>query len=417
MTVLTSHLLARAAARHLGERAAAPTFAFSVVYLNFSPVAYRGFQLETVQSFFACMAAAFGLRALSTSEDHETSMQSPCDARGAIGNCFWLGLFAGVAAMLKPTAAAVAGAFVFVLLARRRPMLKLAIATVVGFLIAPVLVFVWAWRAGLLPDMLPLFHEISLYANGTPMDAADWIKPVVAAIVAGFPFIVAWICRTGAVPAARLNQSSCYLQFTLIWLVLELAGVILQRRMYTYHFLPLAPPMAMLFGYFCGGRRARAYAVAFVPILLLSLAHSRGDWAVLLSTGPRNLPQSDYLLAHATPADTVVGDPIERLLMETRLRAGSRYGHLFYFCNHDEAPLEYGRRFLEDLDRNKPTWAVFRIDRIAHRTLQAAEQTLLSERPRREANFFAAWEQIDAYLSAHYQPVAQAGEMTIFRRK
>jgi hypothetical protein len=414
MTLLAAWLLAREAKRFLGEGAVRPAFAFGLVFLNFSPAAYRGFQLETVQCFFACIAGAFALRALSIDPDSEADRRH---AKALLANCFLAGLLAGIAAMFKPTAAAVAGALMLGLLfgnSRRASSIAFAL---LGLLVAPLLVFVWIWRAGLLSDMPPLFREISLYGSGTPIVPADWIKPALAIIVAAFPLLIARICRSGSQPVSPPAQKGQFLLFTSAWLVLEALGILLQRRMYIYHFLPLAPPLALLFGWACLGRRPGVYAIALAPILLISLVQSRGDFSILLKSGIANLPESDYLLAHASPGDSVVGDPLERVLMETHLRCGARYAHLFYFMNHDDAPLEYVGRFIEDINRNQPKWAVFRTDSAAHRLMQCRGQPMLSENPRRKANFLAAWARIDRYLAEHYQPVAQAGEMTIYQRR
>ena len=37
-------------------------------------------------------------------------------------------------------------------------------------------------------------------------------------------------------------------------------------------------------------------------------------------------------------------------------------------------------------------------------------------RPVRRANYFAAWEQIEAHLAAHYTPVTTVGDVIIYRR-
>jgi hypothetical protein len=332
-------------------------------------------------------------------------------------DCFLVGLFGGLAAMLKPTGAAVAGAFAVTLLISRPRRMYRIIVSLAGVMIAPALVFVWTWRAGLLGDMPPLFHEISLYGSGTPILPIDWMKPIIALLVAGLPFIFVKICRTGAPAGNEPHGGKSLLIFAVTWFVLELVGVLLQRRMYIYHFLTLAPPLALLFAMASRDRRAGVYAIALTPILLLSLLHTRSDFAILAQGTVPNLPESDYLLTHAAPSDEVVGDPLERVLMETHLRCGARYAHLFYFVNHDEAPLEYVGRFIEDLDRNQPAWAVFRTDSLAHRRMQCIGQPMLSENPRRKANFLAAWSRIDAYLDEHYSPVARAGEMTIYHRR
>jgi hypothetical protein len=309
----------------------------------------------------------------------------------------------------------VAGAVMAALLSQARAGWRGIFATMAGLLILPVCVLLWVWHAGLMAELPPLFQEIALYGSGTPIVAEDWIKPALAIVVAGLPFLAIRICRSGAEVVKRPRERPVVM-FTVVWLILEVVGVMLQKRMYIYHFLPIAPPLAVLFGMVGLGRRPAAYIVALAPLMVLSFAHSVGDFASL-QHGIRNKPESDYLLAHAIPGDRVVGDPIERILMETQLRCGSRYAHLFSMFKHDDAPAEYGPRFLDDLEQNRPEWAVFRTDRQNNRLIQCVTQSMLSENPRRKAAFLAAWTKIDSYITEHYTPAAQVGEMTIYRRR
>jgi hypothetical protein len=404
MTLMGAAMLAGATGDS-GRSANPATFLFALTFLNFSPIAYRGFQLETVQTFFACVSAYAAIRALA----------APGLARYVV-----VGLFAGLAATIKPTGAAVAAAFLFTLLFHRRRFFVALIPVALAALVPATLVLAWTWHAGLLPEMPDLLREISLYASQTPLTAQDLAKPLLAVIIGGAPFLLVRAAR----PASATTENKAALRptitFALAWLVLEALGVLAQRRMYAYHFLPLAAPLAVLFGIACrrgGGRSARACAAALAPVLLLSLLWSKEDLAALAGRGVARLPESEWLLAHAAPGDTVVGDPIERLLMETGLACGSRYAHLFYFGNHDAAPLAYGRRFLDDLEERKPAWAVFATDRDTRHKRAAESLTIYALRPIRKANFFTAWEEIEAHLAAHYAPVVTVGDVTIYRRR
>jgi hypothetical protein len=405
MTLVAAWLLAAGISCALHKSARQATFAFAVVFLNFSLVAYRGFQLETIQCFFASLAGGIAMVCIN-----------PNSPRPRVILCLLTGLFAGAAAMLKPTGGAVAAAFILTLVFSTPRQLRSIPATIAGLLVVPGLVLLWTIRAGLLGDMPALLHEIALYGSGTPIVGADWIKPFVVLVVGGLPFLFVRICRTG-VNTQSPSPSRSLVLFAWSWLLLELAGVVLQKRMYIYHFLPLAMPLAVLFGIACRNRRPLVYAIALAPIVLLSVFQTKSDFAILIKSGIPNLPESDYLLAHAGPGDTVVGDPLERVLMETHLRCGARYAHLFYFMNHDDAPLQYVHTFLADLDRNQPQWAVFRTDSQTHRLMQCRGQTMLSENPIRKDNFLTAWHEIDIYLETHYTPVANAGEMTIYKRR
>jgi hypothetical protein len=166
-----------------------------------------------------------------------------------------------------------------------------------------------------------------------------------------------------------------------------------------------------------GGRRPGAIVAALAPLVVVSVIANVPEYRSLWARGPRTLGASDYLRAHAAPGDAVAGDGIERLLIETKLRCGTRYAHLFYFANHDAAPIEFGGRFLDDLERNRPAWAVFEADRAAHRLRQAADLPMYARRPVRRDNFLKAWERIDAYVAANYDAVAEVEGETIYRRR
>jgi len=412
MAIVAALLLARTAAHHLGPAAKTPALLFALVFLNFSPIAYRGFQLETVQTFFATLAAYFALT----------------DDRNATTHPLLAGLFAGLAAMIKPTGAAVAAAHALILLRHRQ--YRALLTLILGASIAPLAVTAWTWHAGLLPEIPTLLREISLYGSQTPLVPDDLFKPLCVLVIAGFPFLAIRIVRQSPTPvsvpqvavlrdlcATPPRQTATLLLFATTWLLLECLGVYAQKRMYAYHFLPLAAPLTLLFAAACRtGRSTPALAAAFAPILLLSLARTQYDLQTLLTRTSPNLPQSDYLLAHAAPTDTVIGDPIERLLMETHLRSGTRYAHLFYFANHDTAPTEYCDRFLADCERNHPTWAVFETNRAPHRLRQTQSLPMYTQRPQRAQAFLTACQKIDTYLATHYTPVTDLNGVTIYHR-
>jgi len=77
------------------------TLLFALIYLNFFRIVLTGFQLETVQVTAAIISACLALHALQ---------------RNGIWTSFGAGLAAGVAAMLKPSGLAIAGALPVALL-------------------------------------------------------------------------------------------------------------------------------------------------------------------------------------------------------------------------------------------------------------------------------------------------------------
>src|SRR4051812_35201024 len=96
LAVVSALLLGRAAARAFGEHARLATTLYALVYLNLNCAVFGGFQLETIQAFFAVLAACAALEAL---------------CGGASSDAFVVGLAAGCAMMVKPSGGAVLAAF------------------------------------------------------------------------------------------------------------------------------------------------------------------------------------------------------------------------------------------------------------------------------------------------------------------
>jgi len=425
MVYAAARALRTCATRTWGEGAGITAFWFTLVFLNFGPVAYRGFQLETIVTFFAIMGTRAGWCCIT---ENSHTQASPLPALHFPTHApFILGFCAGIAAMIKPTGGAVFGAFAITFLAQRK--WRAFIPATIGFLLPLLTVFAWTASAGLLPEMPSLWREISLYGSQTPLPITEFlIKSATIAVIAGFTLYAARRLGRGApitqpaTPTPQLfNQISALTLFVLTWLALECFGVYVQKRMYAYHFLPIAAPLALLCARMVAGFTAKPLGLlaAFAPIVALSLLWSRTDLKTLYTTGPAPLPESTYLLTNAAPGDRVVGDGIERLLMETHLRSGTRYAHLFYLANHDLAPAEYGARFLADMESNRPEWAIFESPEIwrQHRQLTIREMPLFAERPIRAQAYLQATDQIQTYIESHYTPQAQLGNKTIWKRR
>ncbi len=200
---------------------------------------FGGFQLETVQVFFAILAARSALIAMESDQ--------PADA-------FVAGLCAGCGAMFKPTGLAVLVPLAVGLIVvnwRRRRFARICAhlaATGVGVAIPLAVALIYLVGADLLHDMPSLWRQISTYASETAWATEDLIKPLVAACLIGFPMLVrGWICRRqrdGTATSARAYVRA----FAIAWLIAEAIGIVMQRRMYAYHFLPIIPPAALLFG-------------------------------------------------------------------------------------------------------------------------------------------------------------------------
>jgi hypothetical protein len=395
-------MLARSAARNVGEQARLPTLLAAVVYLNFSVGVFGGFQLETLQSFFAILAACAAMEAIR--------LRWMADA-------FVVGLAAGCAAMLKPTGLAPLGAFAVVMLVLRArplaPFARIAAATVLGLSIPAATVIIYLVSTDTLRDLPELYRQISLYASQTPLVwHEDVLKPITVLVLAGFAIVVrGWVQRRDATDPWPAHAQVI---FAIVWLVLELLGAVMQRRMYAYHFLPIAAPAALLFGMIPRRNDPVRLTAALAPVMILSLI---GSMEVLKHPQPTVLPVSRYLLERALPGDRVWQDSMPRLLLETGLRPGARYPIMFIFGNHDTAALEYTPLLLGDFEQRRPHYIILPTDVEAKLRVETSQCLHLMRSPVRAENFRHAWRQIEQYVKDRYTPEAQIGQETIWRRR
>ena len=395
-------MLARSAARNAGEQSRLPTLLAAVVYLNFSVGVFGGFQLETLQSFFAILAACAAMEAIR--------LRSIADA-------FVVGLAAGSAAMLKPTGLAPLGAFaivIFVLCARPLALcVRIAAATMLGLSIPAATVIIYLISTDTLRDLPGLYRQISLYASHTPLVwHEDILKPITVLVLAGFAIVVrGWVQRRDA---TEPRPAHAQVIFAVVWLVLELLGAVMQRRMYAYHFLPIAAPASLLFGMIPRPNQPIRLLAAMAPVMILSLI---GSVEVLNHPQPAVLPVSRYLLARALPGDRVWQDSMPRLLLETGLRPGARYPIMFLFGNHDTAALEYTPVLLHDLEQRRPRYIILPTDVEAKLRVETTQCLHLLRSPARAENFRHAWRQVQNYVRDHYTPEAEIGQETVWRRR
>lgn len=396
-------VLARAASRHIGPHAVLPVTLFAIVYLNFSAAVFGGFQLETIQLFFAVLGALAALEALTG--------DNPWDA-------FIVGLCAAVASMLKPTGLAVAGAFAVALIfsgrGARRTLVHLSMM-LLGVSIPIAAVVLYLVQSDILRDMPQLARQISTYAANSAWGIVDAFKPPTVAVILGFPFLIRW--RVFRHPRYRndVNVDRRTLVFAVTWLVLELIGVLIQRRMYAYHFLVILAPAALLFGMLPRRTALKPLAAGLLPVVILSVVYAT---VVVLYRDPhRSLSAAGlYLREHAQPGDAVWQDEMMRLLIETDLRPASRIPMAFLFTNYDDAPLDYSRIMLDDFERTRPKYILLRTrldERVAYLTGRIAE---LEQVTKRRENFVIAWHRIRQYVDQHYRPEATVGRETVYRR-
>ncbi|MBC7784821.1 MAG: glycosyltransferase family 39 protein [Burkholderiales bacterium] len=409
LTIATCLMLARTAGRCLGARAIVPVGVASAIWLNLPPVVYGPLQLETIQVFFVTQAACAGMELLKRR-----------DWRDAIV----LGLCAGIAMWAKPTAAAIIPAITLAVIvatgwtiAMRLRMLALI---AIGVMI-PTIICLWllmlTGMADALPDTIAQLRDYS--ANST----AEWIdalKPIFVLTILMFPVLVlGYIFRRDRVDRSALfvpqGESRAISLFIIAWLIMEMIGVIAQRRMYAYHFLVMGAPAAMLLGLFALRIRMISLGLALGPAAAISIACSVE--VLQRSDGQARMTEViGYLKSHAHAGQRVWMDDYPRLMVESTLRPGSRVPLTFLFANSDEAPQHFGGMILDDLDERRPEWLVLHRDPERYIHFYRHHMAEVAEIPQRGENFAAAWRRIDGYARSHYMVVERVDNIDILRR-
>ncbi len=386
MALLAAAVLARAAGQHVGRFAVWPTLLFAVVYLNFNYAVYTGFQLETIQAFFEALAGAAALEAMAGDDPFAA---------------FAAGLAAGVAAMAKPGGIGVAMALGICIC--RSPWKFFAM--MMGIAVPTLVTAYYMVESGAWPYLPGVLHDINRYASGTPIHADALVKVILAIAVLGFPF------------ALRLHRSlpkiTPLFRFALLWFFADFAAVLLQRRLYPYHFLPLACPAALLYG-MLPRPKMLAVALGLLPIAGLSLTWE-GCSLTQIHRGSQHTAVADFISAHTTPSDSVFADQIGRLLIETDRAPGARLGTFFYFVNDDAAPQQYCRVLLDDFRVRQPKYLVLSSD-WDNPIPGLANCNILRQCAQRRENFLTAWSEFRQYVHEHYVRETSIDGNTIERR-
>jgi hypothetical protein len=419
LSLATALSLGRTAARAVGAHARLPTVLFSLVFLNFTTAVFGGFQLETIQIVFTALAAGAGIEMI---------------LRRSAADGFVAGLCAGCGMMFKPTAGAVLIALAIAIVPSRfifdSPGRKAGdrsaggafhrltwpLTPFMGLAIPATTALLYLHTANLLQDMPALYQQISTYAQQSVFDLIELIKPLTALALLGFPILIrGFVFRRQNTPEMKSPAKTITL-FLIIWLAIETTGVILQRRMYAYHFLPMVPPAALLFGMLPRLNRPAVLAASLIPIALLSI-YQACNLIATTKPGEDRLPLSDYLSAHAKPGDAVWMDAWPRIVLETGLRPGSRLPFTFLFTNHDTAGLDYSAGMIEDFERIKPAYIILPMPLDRRLQYQIDFIPELNRRPLRRASYLAGWHCIEQYTHNHYEREAIVGNDAVYKRK
>lgn len=388
--------------RQVRPSAGYSTLLFALIYLNLSRIVMTGFQLETIQVAAAIVSACFALDALQ---------------RHGYGASFAAGLAAGVAAMLKPSGLAVAGALTLALLWQVgsiswRTILGQALALGLGVGLVVGANVAWVASTYLAGEMPELNRQIWLYASETPWRTALGYKTAIFFGLPLFPLAVRWLLTRQEARTHGWGAPLPIVVFACSWLLLEIAGVVLQRRMYAYHFLPIFAPAAVLYGLMPPTKRVVALFAGLMPALLLSLWFAAPK-LTRLSQASQTLGVSRYLMEHARPGSAIWGNRCERILIETNLRPGARLCFISPLANYDEGPIELGRILLRDLEQRRPEYIVWRaVEPLGLRGMEG----ILKLRPERLANYERALGDIWDYVLRHYRREIEIEGLVVYRR-
>jgi hypothetical protein len=333
------------------------------------------------------------------------------------------GMAAGMAMLVKPTGALVLVAFAAacVLTALNSPnraqQAGLLRSAVLGAALPALCAVAYLQASGQLQLIPAIAAQIAEYARNSSFAAQDLFRPIsVTALFAAAVLIRAWVYRREShrVDAPQVPQ---LWMFAVGWLVLEFVGVVTQRRMYAYHFLPLAAPAALVFAAIPRRNTFGQIAGVLAPPLVLSIW---GAADVIRASSDRrdNTPAVvEWLAARTLPGERVWRDITPQVLLRTDLRPASRIQLTFLFMNSDEAPLRFASTLVNDFRRTRPRYIVLPADIGAHVEFQTRSVFELYRIPKRAENFRSAWSTIADFVGANYAPAARIGDETIWERR
>ncbi len=390
------------------------TFAVAMVLLNHPRYLGCGFQIETPQVFFAAVCGWAAARVIA-------------EPKAGFGWSLVAGLAAGLAAMAKPTGLSVAGAYAVALTvvtfvqgrgSAGRWLLH-GLATLAGTLLVFGAVAWWTWSSGMMQYMPRTWHEISLYGSGTPW--AQVLVPKVPVLIA-LPLLPALGALAGRVFARSGGGSavSGAWVFALTWFALETVGVVLQKRAYSYQFLPLLAPAAVVAGLAASvatGKLGRLGLLGATAVLaLLGLAMTWAPYQRWFA-GEGDSQVAAYLQEHSTPDDALFADNVGRYAVLADRPVGARLGMMIHLINHDDAPKQFMDELLIDLEDRQPTYILLPAGgRQEEEIARWERQPILQKNPGRQRDYRDAWNRYLSYVDRHYVEETQLEGLSVLRR-
>ena len=396
-------ILAETAKRSFGRNAGLATLFFALVYLNFTRTVFGGFQLETFQIFFDCIAVFFLMECL------RSDRWIPALAAG---------MAAGCAAMFKPTGLTVLLAFAACRFAFPRPTFKQLFAIAAGVAIPAATALAYLIAADLLPDMPGLYRQITGYAANSAVGLPNLLKmPTVLCGLAVPMFFRFWLFRRRRVDTPRETYITTSQLFVFVWFCLEIIAVIMQRRMYWYHFIVLAPPAAMIFGMIPRALLAiDDLAACVMPLAILSIGAASDALDQLYKGAPRSLPAiiCSLTLRRAIVSGTKTPPAC---LLETNLQSGCALCADVSLRQHRRFAHIFSQQILADLTASRPKYIVLKIRLDSWVDYESRNIWDIEDRPMRRVNYVRAWKNISAYVKQNYVPIAHMDKDTIWERR
>jgi hypothetical protein len=391
------------------------TFAIAIATMNVTRMLTSGFQLETPITILTASAALCTLRA--TRAD-----------RRVFAWALLAGLFAGMAATFKPTGGAVAGACVCLCayLAWRGEMrraIQIALGGAAGLLVMLGVNLGWFTMLGVWPYLPEMMRELKAYADGTPWSQVFSVTALGHLMCIVGPAI--WLGAIALVKRSRVDALPSDLArtsavFAGCWLVIELIGLVMQKRGYAYHMLPIAVPATILCGLLVARFRIDWKLVA-VPIVILaawSVFTSIEKWNRTLDPEYRWSRAIDYVVQTTGPDDTIFGDPMGEMVVMADRKPGARLVQLIHFGNDHDAGRRFGDMVINDLEARQCTIVLLQHPAVLEKRKQAwEEQDILSRDPSRRVPFRAAWDRFVGYVQEHYTLERSDLDYQVWRRK
>jgi len=404
MAIATTVLIGHAAAI-VYRSSRWPTITIAAAWLGFPLAVFAAFKLEHVQILTGALSGLAFVR---------------CWKHRRGWDAFAVGLFAGLGTLAKPTSLSVlvgaAAAFAVWTQVPLRERIRLALWMLAGLSLPLIGTVLYLVGSGAIVGLPGLYEQIRQYNRNSV-----WVGGTIVAkfaslgLIVGGPLLIR-LLGEGRRAEPRVGGSTMLLVFASVWMLTELSGVMMQGRMYGYHFLPMMVPAALLFGLI--PRRPSAVTVVVAPLPVL-IATAAWTWAVVLHTQPPSdrLAANDYVKSHAAPGDAVWMDNDARILVESDLKPGSRVPLAFIFSNDDDAPQKFSNLILADFDQRTPRWIVLPKDWRQRQELLRTCQPEFVYHPRRGDNLIKAWTDLAGYVESHYTRAARFGTMDVMERK